>query len=289
MIQTRKLFVVGALVAASIAMAARDGITLRRALKEGTESYHMESNVKQTVSIAGMDQEMGMTSVASYSYKVGTVDSTAGSATVELTTKIEKFDADGPMGDALAGQKDKILVSTKVNGKIDSRNRFTPDLAKVVDPKSIILGSSNTTIVGPFFEFPEKPVNVGDSWDINVPKSLMTGKEDQKLSAKLLSEKEVDGKKVYVVSISGLLKTNINMADVIKGNSDPTIEALNLGEMTMTGTIEISGEANIDKVSCQTLSMSLKMLGKQEISIPALGDQKIPATNTATVKLTLDK
>jgi len=291
MIQTRKLFVVASLVAASIAMAAQDGITLRKTLRQGIESYHMESSLKQTVSLPGGagDQEMGMTSVTAYTYKIGTVDATAGTAPVELSAKVEKFDVDGPLAEAMNSNKDKVLVTTKTNGKLDSRNRFTPDTGKKVDPMAVMLGSASSSLVGPFIEFPEKAVKIGDSWDITIPKSPMTGKEDQKLTATLVSEKAVDGKSLYLVILKGTLKITINMAEIMKDNANADLQALGANDMTISGTIDLNGEANLDKATCQTQSMNIKLLAKQEISVAALGDQKISSSSTGTIKITLDK
>jgi len=287
--QTRKVLVVVALVSASIAMAARDGITLRKALTTGTEKYHMLTTSKQTISIAGADQDMAMTSVASYSFKIGAVDAAGGSAQADLTTKVEKVDFDGPLAEAMSGQKDKLLISTTVSGKLDSRNRFNTDTAKKIDPRSVILGASTASFVSPLVEFPEVPVNVGDTWDVKVPKSPLTTKEDQKLTAKLVGEKDVDGKSVYVVSVTGTVKSNVDIGEIMKGNPVPELEAIGATDMIITGSTDVSGEAIVDKATGQTLTMTIKLNTKEEATSSALGDTKIPLTGVSTIKYTLDK
>jgi len=290
MIHSRKLFVVASLVAASIAMAATDGINLRKTLQKGTESYHVHSQSQQTITIpGGGDQEMGTTTMTSYSYDIGAVDAAAGQAPVDLTAKIEKFDMDGPMAEAMAGQKDKLLVTVKVSGKLDSRNRFTTDPTKKIDPRAVMMGTANSSLIGPFIEFPEKAINIGDSWDVTIAKGPTTFTEDQKITAKLVAETTVDGKAAYTVEITGKFKTYVNVGELMKANPVPEMEALGAMDMVMTGSIEVTGEATIDKETGKTLTMTIKLKTKQETSIAALGDQKIPSTGTSTVKITLDK
>ena len=118
-------------------MAAMDGtITLRKSLRQGIESYHMSVVAKSTLTLAGADTDMNVTSTASYIYKIGTVDSVAGQAPVELTTKVEKMDMDGALATFLGNDKDKLLITTVTTGKIDSRNRMTIDVNAKVDAKS---------------------------------------------------------------------------------------------------------------------------------------------------------
>jgi hypothetical protein len=144
--------------------------------------------------------------------------------------------------------------------------------------------------MSPMIEFPEKPVAAGDTWDVVVPKSPVLSNEEQKLTAKFVGEKEVDGKSVYVLSLNGSLKSNINVGELMKANPVPELEALGAIDMTIVGTLEISGEANVDKVTGQTISMTMKLTSKQETSInSSAGDLKVPATSVTEVKFTLAK
>lgn len=288
--QTRRLLIVGAVIAASVAMAAQDGITLRKTLTTGTETYHMESTVKQTISLpGGNDQDMGIKSASTYTYKIGSVDATAGQAPVEVTTKIDKMDFDGPMADMINGQKEKLQAPITITGKIDARNHFTGDPKQKIDPRTVIFGPATSSILTPFIEFPEKPVNPGDTWDVTIPKGPITSNEDQKLTAKFVGEKVVDGTSVNVLSLSGTIKMNINIGELMKANPVPELEALGAVDMTITGTMDMAGEANVDKTTGQTLSMTLKLTVKQEMAIAALGDSKIPGSSVTDVKFTLVK
>ena len=285
MIQTKKFFVVATLVAASLAFAAKDGVTLRKTLKAGTESYRMESTGKTTLSIPGSgEQDMGMTTLTTYKYKIGEVDAASGQAPVEITQKVEKFDVDGPMAEIMAGQKEKILVTTTTNGKLDQRNRYIADPSKKLDPRAVLNGSAAYSFIGPYFEFPEKALNVGDTWDITVPKGPLVGKEDQKLTAKFEGEK--DGS--YAISITGQIKINVNLAELLKDNPVPELEAIGAVNMIITSTIDVKGDVLVDKATGSTTSMTLKIGSKQEAQLP---DQNItvPSNGTTTIKITLDK
>ena len=285
MIQTKRFFIVASLVAASLAFAAKDGVTLRKTITAGTESYHLQSVGKTTLTIPGSgDQEMGMNTLTSLKYKIGALDATSGSAPTELTTKVEKFDVDGPMAEIMEGQKDKILVSTTATGKVDNHNRFTADPSKKVDPRALLNGSAAYSFITPYIEFPEKALNPGDTWEITIPKSPFLGKEDQKLTATFNGEK--DG--AYSISISGTLKMNVDLGELLKENPMPELQAIGAVNMTIKSSSEISGDVLVDKVTGQTQSMTVKLNTKQTAEIT---DQNIsiPSVGTTTIKVTLDK
>jgi len=288
MITSKKLFVVATLVAASIAFASPDGITLRKVLKSGTESYHMVSSAKQTISLPGGsgDQELSTKSTTSYTFKIGTVDGQGQSAPLEMISKMEKFDVDGPMAEMVNGNKDKFLKAVTTTGTLDSRNRFVTDTKTKVDPMAVMNGATNSTLAGIFIEFPDKPVNVGDTWDVTVKKGPLTGKEDQKLTAKLTGEKVVDGKPVYVIALTGTLKTDINLGELMKNSGSDDAGPLSQMDIQIKGTIEFNGEASVDKANGQTVLMTLKLTTKQDMDVAG---QSIPSTGTSEATLTLDK
>ena len=283
----KKLLVVTSLVAASIAMAATDGITLRKTLKTGTESYHVQSKSKQTITVpGGGDQELETTSTTSYSVKIGALVADGGSAPVDIVSKVEKFDIGGPMADMMGANKDQFMKSTTSSGTLDTKNRFTPDPKAKLDPMAVLNGSTSNSLLGLFLEFPDKAVNVGDTWDVVIKKSPVTGKQDQKLTAKLEAEKQVDGKDVYVVSISGTIKTDIDFAELVKASGQADLGPIGQMEMQIKGSIDFKGEANVDKTTGQTILMKIKLDTKQEMQVQG---QSIPSTGTSTVTLTVDK
>jgi len=285
---SRKLIVVMSLLAGSIAMAATDGITLRKTLKTGTEAYHITAKSNQLISIpgGGGDQELDTTSTSAFTLKIGTVAADGTSAPLDLITKTEKFDMTGPMADMMQGNKDQFMKSMTISGTIDNRNRFTPDPKAKTDPMSVLSGSMNSTVVGVMVELPEKAVNIGDTWDVTIKKSPMTGKKDQTLTAKLTGEDTVDGAGVYVVAITGTINTDIDFAELVKNAGSADLGPLGQMEMQIKGSIEVKGEAQIDKATGQTVSMKVKLTTKQDMQVAG---QSIPSTGTSNITITKDK
>ena len=274
-----------ALVLTALALGAKDGITLKRTLKAGTETYKFETTGKTTLSMpGGGDQDMGMTTLSTYKYKISDPDATSGLSPVEVTYKVDKFDVDGPLAEIMAGQKDKILVTTTSNGKLDTKNRYAADPTKKVDPRSVLNGSSAFAIVSPYFEFPDKALSPGDTWDITIPKGPLTSSQDQKITAKFIGEK--DGG--YSISITGSVKFSIDVGALLKDNPVPELTALGAVNLEVKGSTDVSGDIVIDKTTFQTVSMTFKLATKQETSLPDQG-MSIPSTGTTTVKITADK
>ena len=286
--RTRKIIVVMSLLAGSLAIAATDGITLRKSLKTGSESYHIVSKSNQLISLPGGagDQELNVVSKASYTVKTGAVGADGNSAAVDLVTKVESYDMTGPMADMMQGNKEQFLKSTTISGTLDNLNRFTLDPKAKTDPMSVLTGSMNSNIVGVFVELPEKAINIGDGWDVIVKKGPIIGKQDQKLSAKLTGEATVDGKAVYVVAVTGSIKTDIDFAELVKSAGSADLGPVGQMDLQIKGTIEVKGEANIDKATGQTVSMKVKITTKQDMQVSG---QSIPSTGTSTVEITLDK
>lgn len=285
MVQFKKLSLVSGIAVVLAALAAAQGITLRKTIKQGVESYHVQAKAKATIAMpGGGDQDLGTTAEESLSYKFG-VAGTDGSAPVEVTTKIEKFDMEGPLADLLGDQKDKLLGSNTTSGKLDPLNRFTADKSDKIDPRSYLPGAANFSYVGPLVQFPDKPVGIGDTWDIPVPKGPTTGEVDQKLTAKLVGEKNG----AYLVSVTGSLKVDVNVEKLMKDNPVTGLSGVDMTGMRVTGTMDIVGEGTLDMLTGQTLAIEYKIKDTKEFSLAVLGEQKIVSSGTTTIKFILDK
>jgi len=92
-----------------------------------------------------------------------------------------------------------------------------------------------------------------------------------------------------VVSVTGTVKSNVDIGEIMKGNPVPELEAIGATDMIITGSTDVSGEAIVDKATGQTLTMTIKLNTKEEATSSALGDTKIPLTGVSTIKYTLDK
>ncbi len=288
MIQAKKLCVVAMVLATSLAMASRDGLTLLRALKPGLENYHVETISKQTIKMPGAkdDQELTVNSVAAYGYKLDAPDSTGTEAPVELTTKVEKMDVVGPMADIMGANKDQLLKASTVNGKLDIRNRFTLDPKAKIDVHALLNGTLANTVVGLFVQFSDQPVKVTDAWDMVIPKGPLTYPEDQKLQVKLMDDTLIGGRSVYVLSLTGSLKSSIDVSKVLEDNPDPLLSIFQTMGVTTKGTIDVDGEVIVDKATGQTVTMNMKFATKQSITFQ---DQVIATSGTSIMKVTADK
>jgi len=286
-----KAFVLVSLSISALAFASPDGITLRKKLSEGMETYHADVSIKMNMDLGGQEQETGITSKAKYSFKIAKPDDSGASAGAEMTSQVEKLEATGLM-EMLMNQgnaDDAAKKAVTVKGKMSDRGRFTPD--KVAGDATSMLAGNSMMAMGPFVEFPDKAINVGDSWDQVIPKGPLTGKEDQKLTAKLVRQDTLDGKDVYVINVTGKLKTSIDTSTLPKPDGDATGTAALMAnaKIIINGTSEISGDYFIDKVTGKTLKVTMKVTTKQNFEMPDMGDMKIDMTGVTTSTMTADK
>jgi hypothetical protein len=268
------------------------GITLRKALHPGIENYHVQATVIQTI----MAQQAAISSATAYTYNIGAVEST-GRAPVKMTAKVERFDMDprlsagvtsespgGTVGvlsllqsGGMAAVQDNLLV-TPAFGTIDSRNRFTVDPNEKVGVKAYVFGGEIANLFRPYVEFPEREVGTGDSWDITLPNDPWTTLEDQKLTATFLGDSKTGGD-FYALSLTGSLKITTNIVKLLPAAARTTFSAL-------TGNIDVSGEASVDKATGQIASMTLRLISKETAGIVFGAESMSPGAST--VKITRD-
>lgn len=288
----------GILALTAIATASQDPLLIRRELKAGaTEKYVVESVVKQNIEIPSMgEQDMIITTAGSIILKTGEVNSEKGTAAVETTTKIEKMSMDGSLASMMGGANEQKLPDPKVEkGTLDSRNR----LVLAVDPKAKTpggmmgmgmpgMGSVGAAGLLNLIELPEKAIKIGDEIEVAMPGAAgaaTMGAKDFKLKVKFVGEKEVEGGKAWVVSFSGNVKIDIDTAKMPKQPNQPDNP---MGDMKISGTVLISGEGLVDKLSGRTLSNIMNMKTDMKVFVEAAG-MEIPSKGTITMKLELAK
>src|SRR5579862_2418871 len=178
-----KIFLLAGVGLATIALAAQDSVTLQRTLTENsTEIYKIDSKVNQTVVSPMGELPLNVTSSMTYKLKTGKVDQDKGTADVEITSTVDKMDADGPMGQMLGQQQIKPIVQ---KGTLDKRGHMVLAASNSSDVMQLAMSGVEDTQSTLFVEFPDHPVKVGDTWNVVIPKSPFTGTEDQTLTAKL--------------------------------------------------------------------------------------------------------
>lgn len=277
----RRSFVVLCLSVACIASAGQDGIVLKRILTEGdVDTYTMTTNSDQTIALPGGagDQNIGSKIEATYVIKTGKVDAEKGSAEAEVTTTLTKITMDSPMGGM--GTDDLVNKPVVIKGTIDTRGRILMPPAKGSNPflsGAMSVGSSTMGI-----ELPDHAVKVGDSWTVMMPKNVMLGDAEHKLTATLTGEKEVEGKTVYVVKLVGDLNVDVDLSKTMGEQS----AMLNGQKLLMKGKIHLESEGTVDKATGKTLTLSSKTKTDQQMEMPDMG-LTMNTTGTATTLITL--
>jgi hypothetical protein len=287
MINIRKSAILAGVAMAAFAVASQDGLLIRRALQEGaSDTYKVETVTKQVVNLPnGMgEQEMDTTLLATYQVKTGKVDAAKKSAAVELIYTIDKMEADGALGGMMGGAASQTGKPTTVAGTLDELGRVKMELPKDGNAATaaMISGaqSMGTSMIS--VELPEKAVKIGDTWEIIVPKSPFTGPTDQKLIAKLVGEKEVDGKPAYVITTEGAFKTDADLSKMAEEAPGP----MKGQKMLMKGTIDLKSDGVVEKGTGRTLRVTTKMKMKQTLELPDMGFT-VDTTGTTTTVVTL--
>ena len=250
-----------ALIALLLA-APNEPTLLRRALAVGAETYKIEDKVQQTVDSPLGSQPMAIATSRTLVLKTASVDAASGTGRVEATTTVDKVDASGGAA-SLMGAKPQPTVQT---GKLDVRGRLAFDPLPRTDALANLLsGTGGTVTAGVFVELPEKPVRIGDSWDVVVPKSPYLLDADQRLAAVLTGERDFEGKPVWTVSIRGTIRTDVDTSRLPGGKGVET--AMGTLTLRMRGAVEIAGEGLVEKATGRTLSMETKGTSKATIDL----------------------
>lgn len=289
---------IGALALTTLAFAAQDATPLRRQLKVGTtEVYKAESSMKQNIEIPSMgEQDIINITSGTITVKTGAVDATKGTAEVELTTKIEKSTTDGSLAAMMGQQETKLPEPKTEKGTLDSRNR----LVIKADPKAAaggdhaqMMGMVNFANMGAagfmnLIELPEKPIKAGDTLEVNLPGAAgaaTMGAKDLKMTIKFIEERDTDTGKAWAVSFLGDMKLDVDTSKLPKQANQPDNP---MGNMKITGTVHITGEGLVDKLTGKTISNRLNLKNDIKVFLEAM-NAEIPAKGDITLKLDLVK
>jgi hypothetical protein len=281
-IKPSRAIVFGALSLAALAAATQQGALLRRELKaDAKDVYKIETTLKQNMTTPGGDQDLEIKSALTYTLITKKVDTEKGIADVEAETTTDKVDLSGSLASMVPGVGEKV-PPFKVEGKLDARGRLTTKLPKM-DPQTAMFAASTQTLTAVLFvELPEKQVSVGDSWTIAIPKNVFFGDLENKLTAKLTGEKEVDGVKVWIVAVTGQLKTDTSIGKVMEAVG---AEAPGGMDGTIKGTADITAEGLVDKATGKTISLTSNMKSKNSLDL----GMAIDMTGTGVMKVSLAK
>jgi hypothetical protein len=275
-------FLAGAGFACLAATTPQDAQTLQRTLTENTtEVYKIDTKVDQTLDSQQLGEvPMTVTTGMTYKIKTNKVDPATGSANVEVTVTVDKMDADGQLGAMLSQQQIKPIVQT---GTIDKYGHMSLKAPAGGDMMQMAMSGSQAAQSSVFIELPNHPVKLNDTWDIKVPASAFTGPEDQVITAKLAGDKTLDGKSVWVVDVSGTIKSSFDTSKFpSSGDSSPLANL----KMLVKGSMQVNGEGFVDKATGRTVSYTTGGKMTESISMPD-HDMTFDSsgTYTSTVKL----
>lgn len=253
---------------ATLALAvAFDGVLLRRKFTAGTKDVYKITTATKTNADTPMGaQEMTIGTAQTLETTVDKLGDD-GSATVTSILKTEKVDMDGPMAQMVPQQQTPPVKSTSIIDILGRTKETKTD--GTVNPMAAMMTSGPSAMqLGVFFEFPEKALNPGDSWEVVVPKSPAIAKVDQKLTATFTGTRQVDGKSFYVVTVKGTLNVEPDLAEMMKNApADQSGMMSQMGDVKVKGTLEIAGESLVDPATGNTVSSTTTLKGKSNVDV----------------------
>jgi hypothetical protein len=284
--------------AVSSAALRQDDHAIRLRVQSGqVDRYKVEIASDMKISGAGAgDQEFGLKGSMDTAYTFGETDAT-GKTDLEMKTTNIKMEASGA-AEMMMGQQE-LPKEYSIMGKVDDRYRISEmKTAGLSAQTQMVMGMGGTGAMSMLFELPEKPVKIGDTWQVNMPKNPMMGDKEYPLTAKLLGIKEVDGVSAYDIEIGGKVDLDINMSEVLKkmqaaggasGGADGGMMEMMAGfEIMMKGVMNVSGSAQVDQKSGRLLANSTKMATKQVMTIGGVGIS-VDVNGSTTVSMKLAK
>lgn len=264
-----------------VAVAGQDGNALRFTLKEGTDTYASESKDEQSIEIPNVGtQSTTVTKHSTYELKYAGVDTAKDTANLTLTRTVDKVEATGDGAEQETSLKRKPFVLT---GTVNSLGSTKFDLTKLNMTQALEV-SGGSPAEGLIMQMPEKAVKVGDTWDVKIAKGATSYPEDQALKATLTGEKDLDGAKVWVITVVGKAKVDMNTAQ-FPDDPDATGAGANL-KLHLTGAADVNSTVFVDKASGKVLRSEekVKLHGQAELASPVI-TVELNSTQTGTITL----
>lgn len=269
-------------LAATLAViAAQDTILLRRQLQAGAKDAYtltMRSSMVMDTGGAGMGTlpiDFAFTSKMDVSVDRVTTDGKE--ANVKIKMSDVKYDL-GQMGQMMGGQQPEMPQEMTMNGKLDVRNRLSGvRIPNAPGPAGIL--SQQMQNFPLFIEFPNDPVKVGDSWEVRLPATPLTGNKITRLKATLLGEKSAGEGTAWAIKLTGTMNINADLMEMMRQMGG---EAGGMPQMAMfmTGTMNVDGEALVEKETGRTIKFETTYKSDLTLDLPDMGMQMKQAGNT---------
>jgi hypothetical protein len=255
-----------------------DGVLLRRKLEEGQKDvYRVEMRMQQNATMEGsmfgnIPSDIPLDMGGSMKMILQTGKLSEDKKEVELEIEFAEpqwtFEA---MGQVQQIPPD-AMGTQKVLGRLDERNRLNltgfPGLPAEFAGLARSFGGGALNINQLLFvEFPEKEINVGDSWDVKIPANPLTGNKEVILKARLTGEREEANKPVYEITMEGTIPINMDFKQL--ASAIPALQAQGLDiKMFMKGTMKVEVNALVEKETGRTVYLKNTTTNEQVIEIP---------------------
>lgn len=277
-----RIVAVGVGLAAALALvAAQDTVLLRRQLRQGAkDSYNltMKTSMVMDTGGAGMGTlpiDFAFTSKMDVSIERVSTDGKDANVTIKMSDV--KYDL-GQMGQMMGGQQPEMPQEMTMNGKLDVRNRLTGiRIPNAPGPAGMLSQQMQNFPI--FIEFPYDPVKVGDSWEVRLPATPMTGNKITRLKATLLGEKSAGEGTAWAIKLTGTMNINADLMEMMRQMGG---EASGMPQMAMfmTGTMNVDGEALVEKETGRTIKFETTYKSDLTLDMPDMGMQMKQAGNT---------
>ena len=177
------------------------------------------------------------------------------------------------------GQVEQIppdaMETQKMTGRLDERNRL--NVTRFPGLPAEFAGFARS-FGGTFFnlnqflfvEFPEKKIDVGDTWDVKIPANPFTGNKEVILKARLTGEREEANKPVYEIKMEGAIPIDLDFKQLASMFQALQAQGFDI-KMSMTGTMKVEVNALVEKETGRTVYLKNTTTNEQVIEIPDYG------------------
>lgn len=265
-------------VAVCAAWAAQDEVLLRRDLsQDATDVYVMQFKTTQTITGDQLPGPQDITVDGSMKLSVKTAKLTEGKEKTDMSVDVTDIKWDfGGAAAAASGMMD-MPKQFQIKALVDARNRMSEVKFEGPNgPMQQMVQSFQQLQALPVIEFPEKPIKIGDTWNMTLPKSPVTGNKEVTLNVKLLGETTVGDVPAWNISVEGEVPMDYK----------PTMGGSTQFEMHLKGTSKVQTTAKVAKASGRMLSLESKSTSDGTMEIADFGmTLNLKSSSTSTMKL----
>lgn len=234
---------ISALAVAAAALAMQEPVLLRLRVQPNTVDHYIsktESNQKVTSS---MMPAQDVTSTSTLDQYIHFGDKTAdGKQKITIEIKNAKTETSAPV-------PQPTIEDIKVEGTLDDRYQLSDvKVPEDADPQvaAVLKMASQSFNV---YLFPEKPVKVGDTWEIPMPQTTSMKSLNVKLLATYAGVKNVEGKDYHAVTINQEIPLDMDVSETAGE------QGAAMGEMRMKGTMKMASESLFEIETGKLFSM----------------------------------